>query len=119
MKEFSGALAFINTGAGTSVNDIWPLGINDDREHIGVVDNAALDVVPALTAIAGLPRQVPRTRVHNVGIRGIDCNGFNVLDLAAGFWRDPLPGLAPIARPVNAIKRSRNQDVGIGSCDRH
>ena len=119
MKEFSGVLAFINTGAGAGINDIWPLGINDDREHIGVVDNAALDVVPALTAVTGLPRQVPRTRVHNVGIRGIDGDGFNVLDLAAGVWRDPLPGLAPIARPVNAIKRPRNQDVRIGSCDRH
>src|SRR5436305_11282236 len=71
VEELSGTFALINTGAGAGVNDVWLFGIDDDGENVGVIDDAVLDIVPALAAIAGLPRQIPGTGINYIVIGGI------------------------------------------------
>src|SRR5262249_42455796 len=119
MKEVTGILALVNAGTGAGIDHVGTRGVDDDGKDVRVVDDAVLDVVPALAAIAGLPRQVPRARIDYVRICRIDRDGFNVLDLSAGFGRDALPRLSGVSRAIYAVERPCNQAVRVGSGNRH
>src|SRR5438045_7987251 len=106
VEELSGTFALINTGAGAGVNDVWLFGIDDDGENVGVIDDAVLDIVPALAAIAGLPRQMPGTGINHIGVGGINLDRLNIPDHLATLRSGDLTGLSCVTRSVHTIQIS-------------
>ena len=80
LELIAAADALINAGAGAGENFRRIGRADDDRENVGIVDHAFIDVLPVGAAVAGLPRQVPGSGIDHVRIFGIDRDGFDVLD---------------------------------------
>jgi hypothetical protein len=87
--------------------------VDDDREHVRVVDHPFINVLPVDAAVGSFPGQVPGSGVYSIGILGIDRDGFNILDLGGIRGRHALPCIATIFAAEDAIQRARNQNVGI------
>ena len=92
------------------------IGIDDDGEHIGVVDDASLDVLPVLAAVGGLPGQMPCAGVDHVRVRRINGQRLDLMNFPAARRADLGPCCAAIAAAEDAFERSRKQDSGVRRC---
>ena len=72
VEQIAGIFALVNSRAGADIHDLGIVLVNDDGEHIGIIDHAALDVLPGGPAISSLPGQVPGSGEDDVRILGIN-----------------------------------------------
>ena len=108
MVKLTGGVAAIYPRTGAGVDHIGDGGIDDDREHIRIIDEPLLDVVPIGAAIGGLPGQVPGAGINGVRILGIDGDGLDFMQVGAAFGSDPVPGLAAVFAAEDSLE---------GACD--
>src|SRR5262249_54480458 len=64
-------------------------------------------------AVRRLPRQVPSSRVNDIGIPGIDRDRLNVLDFRMILRGDALPGIASVTASKYAVQRADDECSGI------
>ena len=112
--KLASAVAAIDPGTGAGVDHVGGSGIDDDREHIGVVDQPLLDVVPIGAAVGGLPGQVRRSGVERARVSGIEGQSGDVLHLHVGFRRDSIPRRARVDGQKNALRCTGRDYVRIG-----
>src|SRR5207302_11224392 len=102
--------ALVDAGAGAGINRGWSLRIDCDREDIGVFVHAAIEHVPALSAVSGLVGQTPGSGVDHVRVLRVNCERLNVMDVVR---RDAGKFLAAIIATVNAIERAGDDHIRI------
>src|SRR5882757_11332816 len=93
--------------------------IDDDREHIRVVDDALFDTVPSHAAVGRLPRQMPGSGIDDLWIGGIDRDRFHLVDLRAVCRTDELPMLAAVLGAIDPGQGSHDPYLRIGGRLRH
>ena len=113
-EQLARILAFVDAAARAGENDLRPDWIDNNRKHIGVVDDAPFDVVPAFAAITGLPRQMPGTGVNHIGIRWINRQRLHLVNFLAPRRADQRPGDAGIPAPEDPFQGSGIEHGGIG-----
>ena len=105
--------ALVNSAARAQINDARLHGIDDDRKHIGVFDQALLDVVPVLAAVGRFPGQVPGAGIDDIGVNGVHRQRLDFVNLAAAMRADQRPGCAGIGAAIDTFEGSRKQQTGI------
>ena len=112
--QFACVLTFVDAAACAGVDDAGLGRVDDDGEHVGVVDKALLDVVPGLAAVGGLPRQMPCAGVDDVGVDGIYCHRLDFVNFLAAGRTHLRPGSAGIGGAEDAVEGSREEHFRIG-----
>ena len=114
LNSRSGVLALVDAAARAHVNDVGVIGIDDDGEHVGVVDDSLLDVVPVGASVGRLPGQMPGAGIHDVGIFWINRQRFHLVDFFAAWRTDELPRGTSVRRTKHALQRPRKEHVRVG-----
>src|SRR5207248_8905049 len=102
MELFTRVHASVDAGARACIHVRRALRIDDDREDIGIVDDALVHVCPGFTAVGGLPGKMPGPGVNNIRIQRVDGYGLKILQIRVMVGSDLLPAIATIRRAINA-----------------
>ena len=113
VKLQAGAFALVDAGTRAEVDGERHVVFDDDRKHVGIVDQAAFYAVPVFAAVVGLPRQVPCAHVEDIGVHGVNRQGFHFVNLGVPRRADQRPRCASVGAAEDAIPRSGKQHFRI------
>src|SRR5882724_4813702 len=113
LELIAGVHAPVNTGARAGVNVGRVLGVDDDRKHVGIINDALVHMRPSLAAISSLPWQMPGSGINDIGIQRVDSYRLEILKVRMMIGSYLFPSIAAVHRAMHAIKRAYDDDLRV------